>query len=116
MPTMRTLATVLLMLASAATGGCKTGRDDHTAPAAARCDTLAERVATLYRAGATGLDAEAAERHVADGVAMVLADCAREPARVAPCVVAAADVATLERTCLIPLDDEGSEGDRFRAR
>lgn len=50
----------------------------------------------------------------ADDVAMVMKDCAQDPARVAPCAAAAKDATELEARCLLPLDEEGSEGDRFK--
>jgi len=45
---------------------------------------------------------------------MVLAECAREPGRVAACAAGAKSAPELERKCLAPLDDEGTEGDRFK--
>ena len=56
------------------------------------------------------------EGAAADNTAMALAACRDAPARVAPCLATAKDVATLERTCLPQLDDEGSEGDVFLGR
>ena len=48
---------------------------------------------------------------------MVMNDCSAEPDRVAPCAERAANAAELERTCLIPLDDEGAvDGDRLRGK
>src|SRR5204862_469297 len=50
---------------------------------------------------------------VADNAAMVMTDCARAPAKVTACIAAVATVAELEARCLIPIDNEGTEGDRF---
>ncbi|HTJ47295.1 MAG TPA: hypothetical protein VL463_34585 [Kofleriaceae bacterium] len=48
---------------------------------------------------------------VDDNVAMVVKDCAKDPARVAVCTKAAKSVAQLESDCLVPLDEEGTEGE-----
>jgi hypothetical protein len=45
---------------------------------------------------------------------MVMNDCAKAPDRVAACVQGVSTVADLERTCLRPLDDEGTEGLELR--
>jgi len=101
-----------------ATAGTGTGTGPGTAigdgdPAA--CDGLAPHVEQLYRAAAArDAQAELTEGEVADNVAMVLGDCKAAPARVAPCVRAAPSVAQLEASCLIPLDDEGREGQNVR--
>ncbi|MBE7454029.1 MAG: hypothetical protein HS111_35835 [Kofleriaceae bacterium] len=89
-------------------GGAGGGGGD---PAA--CAELAPTVRALYQAeaGPDGLTAE----EVADNTELVLAECREAPARVAACARAATGVAQLERDCLAPLDDEGSEGRRFGA-
>jgi len=76
------------------------------------CDPLRSRVEQLYRGEARDGDAARAAEWVADNTAMVMTDCATEPARFAPCITAATTVRELEARCLVPLDDEGTEGDR----
>ena len=99
--------------------GCACGKKDGTGPGTgtgtgtgggtgggdpARCDAIRGHVEELY----AGTDT------AADDVAMVMKDCAADPARVADCAGKARTSADLEARCLIPLDDEGSEGDRFK--
>jgi hypothetical protein len=79
----------------------------------ADCEGVRAHVERLYRAQAG--DAEpASDQAVADDVAMVMADCAAQPGRVAPCAGGAATAAELEARCLVPIDDDGSEGERFQ--
>jgi len=73
------------------------------------CAAARTHAEQLYRAAASSAD----DPTVADNAAMVAADCAADPARVARCAAAATTVAQLESDCLVPLDDEGSEGLRF---
>jgi hypothetical protein len=47
---------------------------------------------------------------VADNTQMVMNDCVRDP-KVGDCVETASSVAAIERSCLIPLDPDGSEGE-----
>jgi hypothetical protein len=98
-------------------GGGGTGGTGGGGSSAADCDAVAKHVADLYRADAAdtmkGKDEKLLEQIVADNTKMVMAECAREPARVAGCAGQAKSAPELERTCLAPLDDEGTEGDRF---
>jgi hypothetical protein len=87
--------------------GSGTGGGD---PAA--CATIEAHVTDLYRASAERTKLTDVE--IADNVAMVLGECKEAAARVVPCVQRATAVDQLERQCLAPLDDEGSEGERFR--
>jgi hypothetical protein len=90
---------------------------DRTAPADLdpRCARLRPRVQSLYeKARAPAADTALADDLLAADVTMVMNDCRADPDRVAPCAERAPDVAELERTCLIPLDDEGAvDGDRI---
>lgn len=70
------------------------------------CEAQRAKLTRLYAA-----EAGSAATFTADNTHMVLVDCARDPARVAACVEAAADIAAIEARCVIPLDAEGSEGD-----
>jgi hypothetical protein len=102
---------IVLVSACACKSGSKdTGPGDGHGTGAARCDAIQQHVADLYRAEATG---ETIEEQVADNTQMVLNDCAEQPDKVAPCAAKATTVADLEQRCLIPLDAEGTEGDRF---
>jgi len=103
----------LILAASLFAAACACGKkDDGTGPGAGTgtaaragsCDEARAHVEDLYRG----------TESAADDVAMVMKDCAADPARVAGCAGAAKTAAELEQRCLIPLDDEGSEGDRFK--
>lgn len=76
------------------------------------CDEVKPRIETLYRAEAQTRDPKRVDDFVADNTAMVMADCAKDPARFVPCISSAPTVADLEKQCVVPLDDEGTEGDR----
>jgi hypothetical protein len=76
----------------------------------AKCDEIKAHVEKLYRAEATG---DNIDEQVADNTQMVLNDCEAQPDKVATCARGATSVADLEQRCLIPLDQEGSEGDVF---
>lgn len=83
--------------------------------AAGSCDAARGKVEALYRTEARAREPGRVDEAVADNTAMVMADCAKAPAKVTPCIAAAGTVSELEARCLEPLDDEGTEGDR-RAR
>jgi hypothetical protein len=74
------------------------------------CEAARAHVAALYRAEAEAREPKRVEEATADNTAMALADCAKDPATRGPCLASAATVADLERNCLTPLDDEGTEG------
>ncbi len=82
-----------------------------------RCAKIQPHVRALYQKGqdpAAGKDPALAEDLLAANVTMVMNDCQTDPQRVAPCAERVTDVAELERTCLIPLDDEGAvDGDQL---
>ncbi|MEZ4402224.1 MAG: hypothetical protein R3B06_19520 [Kofleriaceae bacterium] len=90
-------------------GGSGTGGGGAGDPAA--CDAVALHVTDLYQANAERTKLTPGE--VADNVAMVLGECKTAPGRVAPCAAKATAVTVLERDCLLPLDDQGSEGTQF---
>jgi len=69
-------------------------------------------VEQLYRGDAQTREPKRVDEAVADNVALVMHDCARDPARTPPCLAKAASVAELEKQCLLQLDDEGTEGQR----
>jgi hypothetical protein len=84
-------------------------------PTGTACDAARGKVEQLYRASAAGKEPARAEEIVADNTAMVMSDCVTDPGKFAACIASATSAADLEARCLIPLDDEGSEGDQ-RAR
>lgn len=99
---------------SSSGGGTGPGSGSGTGSAAgdpAACDGITAHVETLYRASAERT--KMTDGEIADNVAMVLAECKDAPARVVPCVQKATAIAQLEGQCLAPLDDDGSEGERF---
>src|SRR5580704_5558259 len=83
-------------------GGSATGQGSA---AVTGCDVARAHVADLYRAELAN------PALVDDNTAMVMKDCAKDPARVVVCAAGAKTVAELEHTCLIALDPEGTEGD-----
>jgi hypothetical protein len=110
---------LVLMIACACSSKQGTGVGRGTGPGGARpvdqartCDDVKPRIAQLYRDEARGKPPKRVDEAVADNTAMVMNDCAKDPATVVPCLAGVTSVAELERHCLIALDDEGSEGDR----
>lgn len=79
---------------------------------ASTCDAVRGKVEQLYRDSARGQDAARVAELVADNTIMVMNDCRQSPQKTATCISTASTSAELEARCLIPLDDEGSEGDR----
>jgi len=75
------------------------------------CAGVRAKVEALYRAEAQQKEPKRIDDAVADNTAMVMADCAKAPAKIAPCIAGATSVAELEKACLVPVDEEGSEGD-----
>jgi hypothetical protein len=92
---------------SAHTGSGSAAPTDVTATT---CDGVRARVEQLYRAEAQVKEPKRVEDAVADNTAMVMKDCAKDPTKVVPCLAKAATVADVEKQCLVPLDDEGTEG------
>ena len=77
------------------------------------CADATANVTALYQAEAKATDQATHDpTFVDDNVAMVIKDCAADPVKVAPCAKVAPSVAELEKQCLIPLDEEGTEGDK----
>jgi hypothetical protein len=99
--------------APAGAPGHASGSAAHaTASATAACDAVRPKVAQLYRAELRDRDPARIDQAVADNTTMVLNDCIQTPDRTPACVAAATTIRELE-ACLIPLDDEGTEGDRL---
>ena len=93
-------------------GGDPTGAPTTTAG----CAGVRTKIEQIYRAEATASNEtpERVREAVADNTHMVLAECAVAEARVVPCVKRIGTAAELEKSCLAPLDDEGSEGEALR--
>jgi hypothetical protein len=96
------------------TGSGSVGGSGGTAPPVANartCDDVKSRVEQMYRGEAQLKEPKRVDEAVADNTAMVMRDCAKDPAKTVPCLAAAASVTELEKQCLIQLDDEGTEGE-----
>ncbi|HUS27149.1 MAG TPA: hypothetical protein VMZ53_01530 [Kofleriaceae bacterium] len=76
------------------------------------CDEVKARVEGMYRAEAQAKEPKRVDEATADNTAMAMKDCATDPAKYVPCLAKAPTVAELEKSCLIPIDDEGTEGER----
>lgn len=79
---------------------------------ATTCDQVRPRVEAMYRGEAQQKEPKRVDEAVADNTTMVMNDCAKDPTKFVPCLAKVATVPELEKTCLIPLDDEGTEGER----
>ena len=109
------VAVAAALLACACSGkGSATVGGGSGAGAARSCDEIRAKVEQLYRAEAEAKEPKRVEEAVSDNTTMVMNDCARAPAKVVKCVNAVASVAELEKKCLAPLDDEGTEGEELR--
>jgi len=110
------IAALVATLACASPGkvGTRPGGGSNDGSAAQLCEGIRPKVERLYRAEAEAKEPQRVAEAVADNTTMVMNDCARAPAKVAPCVNAASSVAQLEQQCLVPLDDEGTEGEELR--
>jgi len=78
---------------------------------ATTCDGIKARVEAMYRAEAQHKEPARVEEATSDNTTMVMNDCTKDPKLVA-CLAKVATIAELEKTCLIPLDDEGTEGEK----
>jgi hypothetical protein len=95
-------------------GGTTMGGGGGSAGGASPCEGIRARVEQLYRAEAQAKEPKRVDEAVADNTTMVMNDCARAPAKVSRCVRGVASVPELEKKCLAPLDDEGTEGEELR--
>ncbi|HLL20595.1 MAG TPA: hypothetical protein VK427_00610 [Kofleriaceae bacterium] len=110
------LALVLLGACSSKPPTTTAGSGSTTFPPATGCESARTKVEQLYRAEANARrdKPERVTEAVSDNTTMVLAECNQAPDRVVPCVNRVASAAELEKECLAPLDDEGSEGEALR--
>ena len=83
------------------------------------CDQHRAKVEAIYRAEQEPVEEDEralVEQELVDNVEMMLIDCRKDARRFAPCLENAVSVKQMERDCLIPLDDEGTEGRDFTKR
>jgi hypothetical protein len=95
------------------TAGSHGGSASASGTTSTACDALRAQVAELYRAHLRDGDPARLEEAVADNTTMVMNDCVRSPVPTSACIATAKTVQELEARCLIPLDDEGTEGDKL---
>jgi hypothetical protein len=110
----KAIALVLMIAACSAPAATTTTTTTSTAPppaTAATCDSVKPRVESLYRAEGQQREPKRVDEYVSDNTTMIMNDCVTNPAKFAPCLAAAATVAQMEQECVIPLDDEGTEGE-----
>lgn len=109
---MKTWLVLVALAACSSThaSGAGTGRAGRGTTSALSCDDVRAHVEQLYRAEAQAKEPTRVDEAAADNTTMAMNDCAQDPATRAPCLARAASVAELERQCLTPLDDEGTEG------
>jgi hypothetical protein len=81
-------------------------------PVATSCDAQKSKVEALYRAEAQAKEPKRVDEATADNTAMVMKDCAKQPDKASACLAKVTTVAELEKECLIPLDPEGTEGEK----
>ena len=79
---------------------------------ASTCDAVKPKIEQLYRAEGQQREPKRVDEYVADNTHMVMTDCAKQPDKAVACINAAQTVADVESKCLIPLDEEGTEGDK----
>ena len=117
---MKVWALAIVLGACSSTHGTGTGSGGSgigsTPPVAnaKTCDDVKPRVEQMYRGEAQIKEPKRVDEAVADNTAMVMKDCAKDPAKTVPCLASAGSVAELEKQCLIQLDDEGTEGEAQR--
>jgi hypothetical protein len=114
----RLLVLVAVVACSGKTTGPTTGSGSSTVvtpPSSAKtCEDVKSRVEQLYRVEAQSKEPKRVDDAVADNTTMAMNDCAKDPAKIVPCLANVPSVAELEKQCLIPLDDEGTEGEALR--
>jgi hypothetical protein len=105
----------LLVLACACSSNHGTTTNGSgTQPTATGCDGAKAKVEQLYRVEAKAEKPERQAEAVSDNTAMVMNECAKAPDKVVACINRVSSSAELEKQCLAPLDDEGSEGEALR--
>ena len=79
---------------------------------AATCAEIKSKIEALYRAEAQQKEPKRVEEAVSDNTTMVMNDCNKASAKVLPCLNKATTIVAVEKECLLPLDDEGTEGEK----
>lgn len=92
--------------------GQRSGGGSAPVANAKACDDVKAKVEALYRAEAQEKEPTRVEAAVMDNTTMVMNDCMKDPATFVPCLAKAQSISEIEKNCLVPLDDEGTEGDR----
>src|SRR5512140_971489 len=96
------------------TGGTGSAGGSATVTSATTCDGVKSKVEALYRAEAQQKEPNRVDEAVSDNTTMVMNDCTKDPGKLVPCLNRATTIAEIEKSCLIPLDDEGTEGEAKR--
>jgi hypothetical protein len=112
-----TRVAIVLVLAACGAPGATTTTTSTSAPppaTAATCDNVKPRVESMYRAEGQQREPKRVDEYVSDNTTMIINDCVKNPTKLAPCLAAASTVAQMEQECVIPLDDEGTEGEAAR--
>lgn len=90
------------------------GSGTGTAPVvtgAKTCADVKSKVEALYRTEGQAKEPKRVDAFVADNTTMVMTDCEKDPATFVPCLASAQSIAEIEKQCVVPLDEEGTEGD-----
>ena len=115
---MRALVLVVLLACSSKQGGTTTNGSGSVVeqPPATGCEGAKKKVGELYRAESTANKdkPERVEEAVADNTQMVMNECVKSPDKVVACINKVSTSAELEKQCLAPLDEEGTEGEALR--
>jgi hypothetical protein len=105
----------LLVLACACSSNHGTPTNGSgTPPTASGCDGAKPKIEQLYRSEAKAEKPERQAEAVSDNTTMVMNECVKAPAKVVACINRVSTSAELEKQCLAPLDDEGTEGEALR--
>ncbi len=110
----RAVLAVLLVACGSKQGGTGSGTGTGTQPPTgpiSDCTSARPKVEQLYRADAQAKEPKRVDEAVADNTQMVMKECAKDPAKVSACIAKATTTDDIEKQCLVPLDDEGTEGE-----
>ena len=107
---------VMALAACGAPAATTTTTSTSTPPpqTTATCDNVKPRVESMYRAEGQQREPKRVDEYVSDNTTMIMNDCVKNPTKLAPCIAAAATIAQMEQECVIPVDDEGTEGEAVR--
>ena len=115
---MKSVLLVLVVACSSKQGPSATGSGSTVinTPPATGCDGAKVKVEQIYRADASakGEKAERVPEFVSDNTQMVMNECVKAPDKVVACINKVSSAAELEKTCLVQLDEEGTEGEALR--